>query len=83
MSELKIDDALKTFEHNPEAAGLAVGMILLQQSRDEVNRINSYIEESDKKRIAELERELEFWEPLGRKWLAFKKLIAPDPEPLC
>jgi hypothetical protein len=80
---LTIQDAIDKFSHNPEAAAVAVGMILLQGSQNEINRISQTIEENLNERIKELEKELDFWEPLGRKWLAFQKLIAPPPEPLC
>jgi hypothetical protein len=80
---LTIQDAIDKFQHNPEAAALAVGMMLLQKSQNEINQITKSIEERQEERIKELEKELDFWIPLGKKWLTFQKLIAPPTEPLC
>lgn len=79
---LTIGEAMDAFPDNPQAKALAVGMVLLQGSHEEVNRINSIIEKSDKEQIEELEVELAYWKPLGKKWLKLKTLLAPDPEPL-
>ncbi len=80
--KLTIVGAIDAFPDNPEAAAMAVGAVLLQRSHEEVNRINGIIEQHDKERIEELERELAFWRPLGKKWLNLKCLLADDPEPL-
>jgi hypothetical protein len=58
---LNIQDAIDNFSHNPEAAAVAVGMILLQGSQNEINRISNIIEENLKERIKELEKELDYW----------------------
>ncbi len=76
--QLTISEALDAFPKNPEAASLALGMVLLQSSRDQCDRITKSIEESQEKRIAELEDELDYWRPLGKKWLALKNILADD-----
>lgn len=80
--KLTIGEAMEAYKHNPEAAAIGVGMVLLQHSHEEVNRINGIIEKADKERIADLEKQLAFWRPLGKKWLRLKDLLADDPEPL-
>jgi len=80
--KLTVGEALKSYPDNPQATALALGMVLLQGSHEEVNRINGIIEKSDKERIARLEKEVDFWRPLGKKWLRLKDLLADDPEPL-
>lgn len=83
MSEkLTITGAIDAFPDNPEAAAMAVGAVLLQHSHEEVNRINEICQRHDEARIEELERELAYWRPLGKKWLNLKMLLADDPEPL-
>lgn len=78
QKDFTLDDAFKIAETNPQAGSLAAGMLLLQSSHREVCRIDNIIMESQQEKIAELERELDYWVPLGRKWLAFKNLLA-DP----
>ncbi len=79
---LTVTEAVEAFPHNPEAGALALGMVLMQHGQEEINRISGIIEEHDKKRIEELEAELAYWRPLGKKWLRLKHLLADDPEPL-
>jgi len=76
---LTIVEVVNKFQDNPQAASLAVGMILLQDSREQVNRINKWIEEDQQKQIEKLEAELAFWRPLGKKWLALKELLYDAP----
>lgn len=79
MSEqLTIGEALKVYEHNPDAAALAVGMVLMQNSRDDVDRITKSIDDANQKRIDELEQELAYWKPLGKKWLSLKNLLSDE-----
>lgn len=80
--KLTVTEALNAYPDNEQAAALALGMVLLQNSHEEVNRINGYIEKADKEKIESLEKQLDFWRPLGKKWLALKNLLADDPEPL-
>lgn len=78
--QLTIKEALDAFPTNPEAGALALGMVLMQGSRDEVDRITKLIDEDNQQRIEELEKEVDFWKPLGRKWLQLKKLLADENE---
>lgn len=80
--ELTIPEAMGAYEHNPEAAALAVGMVLMQGSRNEVDRLTKVIDESNQNRIAELEKQLAYWRPLGKKWLTLKYLLADEKEAL-
>jgi bacterioferritin (cytochrome b1) len=78
---LTVSEALTAYPENPQAAALALGMVLMQQSSDQVYRISQSIEKQNEERIEELEKELDYWKHLGKKWLRFQALIAPDPEP--
>ena len=80
--KLTVVEAMESYPDNPQARGLAVGMALLQHSHEEVNRINGIVEKADKEQIEQLEKELAYWRPLGKKWLRLKNLLADDPEPL-
>ena len=81
-NKLTIDEAIKAYPDNQQATALAVGMVLMQGTHEEINRLNAIIEKSDKERIEQLEKEVAFWRPLGKKWLQLKYLLADDPEPL-
>lgn len=75
---LTIKDALENCQDNPKAASLALGMVLMQDSRDEVQRITEILEKAKDKEIEELEEELSYWKPLGIKWLTFKSLLKDE-----
>ena len=78
--KLTIKDAMENFQDNPKAASLALGMVLMQHSRDEVQRLTEILDKAKEKEIEELKEELSYWQPLGMKWLRFKGLLADKEE---
>lgn len=64
--KLTVTDALAAFEHNPHAAALALGMVLMQESSEEINNINNSINNRNEEKI-KLEEELAYWIPLALK----------------
>ena len=74
--KLTIKEALDAFPENPNAAALALGMVLLQNSSEHTHNINTSIIQGLEKQVDELEEELYYWKSLGKKWLALKSLLA-------
>jgi hypothetical protein len=76
--KLTLEDAMKAFPDNPKATQLAVGMVLMQGCSEQAYHISNSMIERNEKRIEELEKQLDFWKPLGKKWLSLKNLLADN-----
>lgn len=72
---LTIDEAIQAFPNNPEASAMVLGLVLQQAMHEDANCVSNMVTEMQERRIAELERKLAYWEPLGRKYLAAQSFL--------